>query len=378
MELTKAHKTYLAPGLDIFEKEIPGYGEQAKAFSDSFSHVARGNRVDEAFNKGHRNVATEIEKMREVDFGQFTGHDPYSKAVNYGHFIKNFYEKTGGGSPGERMQKAQQALQQAKEEQKLAGGTQGGEGERKAAERAEMSSEEIDALAALSHIHNLSTFQVGAGYKNIKSPGGRTRIQQLKSFDDVPNILPQQFADPMFKVNLIEQNVLVTTKIKKVKQKQTLFVLLDDSGSMSSSWKMAYVRAIMLYIKRGIVKGETTLYFSLFEQEWYGKLKITTVEEFDAFYNGGVFYPNGGGTDIASCVEKAARHISELRWGKKIAVEPFEMAPEIIIINDGQDYIDGEGPIKTHAITLGRGNEGLKQYCEASGGTYNLLKDPTR
>lgn len=174
-----------------------------------------------------------------------------------------------------------------------------------------------------------------------------------------------KLADPTFGLKLAQKKLQVNKK--KYLDKQLLCLMIDDSGSMYNSFKMKWVKAIMIHRCMEARKGNADLYVAAFEGTYSHFKKINNVEE-GLDYCENVMSYNGGGTDIQNSINELSKEL-------KSKMESNDT--EIMIINDGQDYVDPETwnfTSKFHAIMLGARNENLSTVVENSGGLYKVIE----
>jgi hypothetical protein len=156
----------------------------------------------------------------------------------------------------------------------------------------------------------------------------------------------------------------LTVNEKKLADKQVLFVMLDDSGSMSNYEKLQWVEAIIRNRCFEIKRTKCELHICKFESEIYSMQQIKTMEEGIHFLRN--YSPHGGGTDVACCISQLEKYI-EAHFKK--------CKPQILIVNDGQDHIDAgfKPKYETHSLMLLQGNTNLQQVIEHSGGHFEIL-----
>ena len=372
MVSSSSHKNWLPPSLEQFEEDTPGYGEHSKLYNDCYSHNSLGGGWKDAF-EGHDPES--YAQMSSAMDHKFSGHDPYEMSKNYGKFIKNFYEpeKQKGNSPGEAMKEALKSLEEAKEMME-AGNMPGGHGgEDGTPEDLKLDREMKEIMKYFARISKLNTIKIGNSHKKVDSHMGTIKIRQMRGIHELQHVILHQLGMPkvLVRKSIIENQMMIVGRTTKVMLKQDIVVLIDDSGSMSINEKYLRVKALMLTLRPGVLDGSTRLWVGLFEEDLYKKKCLDTVEKFDKWF---AKFPRGskGNTEVEDVVKEAIKEVEGGKWGKN-DFPALERPLEIIIVNDGQDTVLGVSPVKTHAIILGNENEGLRRFCESSGGTYNYI-----
>lgn len=313
-------------------------------------------------------------KALNGDYSQFSGVKPVDKAMGYGKFLKNYFAKEEGKSTHQKMSQALQKLKDIKDLQDeglIPGRGTGEGGDPIQAEDLNPEEYDIEALKYLNQIRNLNTFKVGGESEKIYGIKGKREVVKMKNYSELGKVIPRDLAlpDKLRKMAIVERKLRVEKRYIREMKHQELFLIIDASGSMEKNF--AKLRAIFLYIKPGIEAGTTSLYTCYFETKPFHYRKAETIEEFEELYKD--LQPGWlGATDVQNTLEKVEQKILKNKWGKEIELD-LKNNPELVIINDGHDYVNGVGKFKTHCISLYQVNEGLKQLCQSSGGTYSLV-----
>lgn len=170
-----------------------------------------------------------------------------------------------------------------------------------------------------------------------------------------------QMLMPNFGYKLATKNLIV--KRNSFPTKQSLCLLIDDSGSMYEPYKMQWVKAILWNRAVESQKKNIDLYAALFEGRVYNITKINSLEEAQKFYKKIGF--NGGGTNVQGCTEYMMNHFKQQN-----------IEAQVVVINDGQDYVDTDwNPSQElHAIMLGHGNNNLQKVVDKKNGHYEVFK----
>lgn len=167
---------------------------------------------------------------------------------------------------------------------------------------------------------------------------------------------------PTFGYKFATKNLMV--KRHSFPTKQALCLLIDDSGSMSSTYKVDWVKAILWNRALEAESNNMDLYCALFEGRVYKIQKINSLDEAKNYYRGIGF--NGGGTDVQGCTEYM------MSWFRE-----NHISAQVVIINDGQDVVstNWEPSEDLHAIMLGAENYNLKQVVAKKDGHYEVFNN---
>lgn len=148
------------------------------------------------------------------------------------------------------------------------------------------------------------------------------------------------------------------TSLKSVKPaKKTLFVMIDDSGSMDESEKKDLVRLTLLKIREKLDENTSAYVFS-FESDLYDEYTKLNERMPEMSFN-------GNGTDINAALNSLYKRMQDFNLEKY----------SILIINDGQDNPgDKPAPCPVSALMLMQENPQLKTLTEKSGGVNYKLE----
>ena len=210
--------------------------------------------------------------------------------------------------------------------------------------------------------------------KDIESHATPTKneLVQMTEFTQVGNMANMsQMMLPNFIPKFATRNLIVKKRIER--KKQTLILMIDDSGSMNSVSKKVWVKALIWNRVLAVLNKKAELYILTFERnaDIYGTHYLSTPEQAEKFMKSDWFPRfSGGGTDIQNAMEEVMKCLDEKRLGC-CHITDLEN-PQLVIINDGQDHIDPTfvPKIVTHSFILGQDNNNLKTVVTNSGGTY--------
>lgn len=258
------------------------------------------------------------------------------------------------------------------------------DGKHEAVRALNLNQEQIELLKQLSIFDK----QEGLAAKKIKSeeedPLSKTKeFVRMRKFSDIARLENKSvMLDPDFEEKMLKKSFYLEKGIKVKEMKQSLIMLIDDSGSMSNYKKIGWVKALMLNRCNEVAKGDAELFICTFESEldrnrW---VVIRDKEQALAAYKNfdNIFGFNRGGTDVQGVLEEAVDWIDKgFVNGEDGNTYSFEgNRPQICIINDGQDRVDPMfiPKIETHAFILEGSNDKLKNSCRRSGGSYNSFR----
>lgn len=175
---------------------------------------------------------------------------------------------------------------------------------------------------------------------------------------------------PNFRTKFLTKDLTVNVPVDRKEQIQKIIIILDFSGSMDEEQKQIWVNAILIDRFKYVMRGEAEVFFSYFvhDPEQLHFQHIKNREDVINFWQTFSNDPDGGGTEVADMVEYIADEIANHKLCN-LKVDLSEEKPEILIINDGQDYINTEAfPYKVNAVSLMEFNDDLRDLCLATGG----------
>lgn len=185
---------------------------------------------------------------------------------------------------------------------------------------------------------------------------------------------------PNFRTKFLTKDLTVNVPVDRKEQIQKIIIILDFSGSMHEEQKQIWVNAILIDRFKYVMRGEAEVFFSYFvhDPEQLHFQHITNKEEVIRFWQTFSNEPNGGGTEVAAMVEYIAGEIADHKLCN-LQVDLSQEKPEILIINDGQDYINTEAfPYKVNAVSLMEFNDDLRELCLATGGKQIKVTEDER
>ena len=191
---------------------------------------------------------------------------------------------------------------------------------------------------------------------------------KMESVDEVTKVRKSSMMLENFDDKLIKKELNIKTKVKPEEKKQILYMLLDDSGSMSCLHKQTYVRAVLLNRLESVVDGKSELKFCLYESQRYEFSNAKDKESASTLMKKiSLRRPCGGGTHIGRVIQET---IDEIHHDATTGYHD----PEIMIVCDGDDYVDPKSidykDVRINVVLLGTSNKNLKRVAEESGGFY--------
>lgn len=188
--------------------------------------------------------------------------------------------------------------------------------------------------------------------------------KQMTAYSQMTKSSKTAMVIPNFDDKMAKKELIIKEKVKPETKKQMLTMLLDDSGSMGSVLKQSYVRAVLLNRLESVIDGKSKLNFYLYESQRYGYKEVKDLKDAqDLFKSISLRSPRGGGTNIGRILQETIDEIHNV---------PGYSHPEIVIVNDGDDFVDLNAidlkGVRVNAIMLGCENPNLKKLCELAGG----------
>lgn len=230
-----------------------------------------------------------------------------------------------------------------------------------------LSKKDIDIIEKLSILNSLSFQSRKKGHKQTQN--------MMRNYDELPRLVSKvDLLKPDFKLKFAKKDLVVNNHEQG--GKQSLFLMIDNSGSMADSGKVAWVKAIVMNRMEAVIKGKAELYIGWFvesvSQTVFAIKNPKQAREFlDKNFYGEFKY---GSTNIENCLVSTMAQIKTGRiQGIRLPADIRNV--EIVVINDGQDTINPDLvlPYKAHAILLGAKNKDLEQVILRSKGIYHPI-----
>lgn len=230
---------------------------------------------------------------------------------------------------------------------------------------------DIQIKAYLEDHHGMETAK-DMQLKTDNSSNQRQR-KQMESFGQVTKIGKREIVKETFEDKFVKKELIVKEKVKPEEKKQILYMLLDDSGSMCQVEKQTYVRAVLLNRLEAVADGKAELHFSLYESKKYNYFHAKDKQTAAKLYRDiSLRSPGGGGTHIGYVLQQTVNEIKEQQ------AKGMFYDPEIMIVCDGDDYINPEEldpkDVKINVVLLGTTNDNLEKVAKKTGGFYTVEK----
>ncbi|MEM0354405.1 MAG: hypothetical protein QXW79_02390 [Thermoplasmata archaeon] len=216
-------------------------------------------------------------------------------------------------------------------------------------------------LEKLALVKSFSKIKASA---TTPTPQSMQEYSQIASLYNVSNIALPNFAVKFAKKDLLVKNYEET-------KKQSLFFLVDDSGSMNENKKVLYVNALLCDRIQAVLENKAILYIATFESCIDRVYAVTNSQEAREILKKNILSFNGCNTNIEHSVKQCIKAINE---GRMYDLEIKKVHnPQIVVINDGEDFVDKnfKPEIPTNGFILGGDNVGMKAMCENSKGVYH-------
>lgn len=198
----------------------------------------------------------------------------------------------------------------------------------------------------------------------------KNTLVQMSDYSQVARVNSvSELVMPLFGYKFATKQLIVREPEQSTKQ--TLVLMIDDSGSMDTPEKLAWVRALIINRCDAVARGEAELYIGFFLNTFDNEnvTKIATKKDALEYIKSPYKGKTSGGTNI----EYAVRQVCECIKRGKIGPHRIKSVnPQIVVINDGEDTVDGnfKPEIVTHGFILGQDNEGMKSMIANCGGHY--------
>ena len=190
----------------------------------------------------------------------------------------------------------------------------------------------------------------------------------IQKYEQITKVRKFEHLLPTFDVRLLTRSLNVSLPIYTETAKQKLILLLDYSGSMGTTFKQEWVTAIILNRIKYIFDNDCELYFSRYGINLIETIKyVKDEEEARLFWSSFETKPDQGGTNIHDSIISVER---EFNTNPKKYASLNGKAPEILVVCDGEDRLNGTPLLKTNIVTILNYNKDMRKYAIESGGTY--------
>lgn len=265
------------------------------------------------------------------------------------------------------MQEAQKELQRKK-----SGGTKGGP--------PSMDFESGDWYRWLAHVKRQNMPSLGKSKVKTRAQTTRSTVFEegeppvkfrrtvMQRPSDIRYLTTEALAmeDDQFFQAYLEKKLPIDLPVRTVKNKQTIMVLVDRSGSMGTFTKMIALVHILNELLEEVLAGNTRLMFAYFTHDREEFIPIETQKEVEYFKSHVFADPCGGSTYIGEILKKISDNI--IATGR-VDTHKVDARTEILVINDGEDDVTVL-PIKmpVTAFMLEQKNADLATLTRSTGG----------
>lgn len=394
---TSPHRSLNAPSPDDYVSHNKAMGadkleaeniEDGLAMLDALSHHIMGENPQESLMANKPANFRRVEQFKEaisvLNLDALSGDTLMEKSVSGAKILKAAINNSQHMDPhnSEYMNNMQKKLlrdaQEAAQEIKRSGGQKQGfftemfDGAKVPEDVIqELNPNMISAIAKIGKVNEMATisFQRSVDIE-VDEMADKTRISYTGiSYEDTME-WGEMTVDKI--TDYLDDVIPTTEQYWERPQKRVIFVLRDYSGSMCIPEKQGYVLAIFINLFELVYAGDAVIIEAPFTERLGKATVIETTQQAKEWLQN---YTEGdaGGTDVNRSVHAAHNMIDSGNIkGYKIT---NKNRPEVLVINDGQDYVDPNNVPKypTHAITLDADNDDLKQLCIKTRGTYNNI-----
>ena len=303
------HKLYIPPTRRDIQNRFRDIGfnqpysyDFVKDIANAYSHVMHGNSVEQSFIESDNKYTKGVHNLlRNVDFDSLTGISPLEKAASLICMLSKIDSTGESGDPdgdsipifdnksddtiSEEMEKCKEDVKGCRDVGEIAKEMYGMHVPEAA--KTYKINEFKDFLNKLALLDSKSFLQTKRVSKKVfsKRMSEYSQISNLTNFSAV--------GMPTYKYKLATKQLNV--RQRKQANKQSLFLLIDDSGSMSDHEKREMLRALLCNRLQAVYDGKAILYIGLFESRLYNKIHVIDskdkAKEFSTWFpelNGGV------------------------------------------------------------------------------------------
>ncbi|OGR85789.1 MAG: hypothetical protein A2901_01610 [Elusimicrobia bacterium RIFCSPLOWO2_01_FULL_54_10] len=203
--------------------------------------------------------------------------------------------------------------------------------------------------------------------------GEEVRSRPIRSISELSRVSKaawamRQEASTHFLYQAVSGQLPVRERATRIERKQTIFVLLDGSGSMRGRkhWKAT---GVVMNRLKAVLSGDAVVYLSVFDTEMGDPRSASTPEEARTLikdFASGNF--RGGGTDIAAAIRAAHTYIAEQIKGGAMLYRP-----EVVVLTDEDTSVaalkKSEIPgTRVHGFAMEVANKSLVEFARSTGG----------
>lgn len=250
--------------------------------------------------------------------------------------------------------------------------------------KAILDNETKNTLELTTAIDDIKQWSLKSKRKFTFSPKSKKkRSQHMTNMSQLPKVSVMSRANPLFNYKLLMKELRYRDRYIVEDERQLSIVLIDDSGSMSDSFKLKWRNAVLFNRLEAVALEKADLVLHYYETRLHRTYTVTKKEEALPLYHSLKNHnPGGGGTDIEGCLLKAMKEAEDyISKHKKIS---HDLPVNILIVCDGQDTFSANTAMAAHAqvckdtkmkfivngVIIGTKHEQLKKFCEHTGGVF--------
>jgi len=351
----------------------------------------------------HQNVC---DFLQSVDLGRFPGDTPLEQAMGMLKLLSQQKGGKGGGegeplpifSESERPEDVVESLHETMdmvknlsdeetemldpdgknwEDEKDVDGNPTGKQNLNALKVAEDIVEGGDKRIMLDISRKLDQFtklQVRKQKKMVPDPAGEEiRQRPIKHLGELSRVNPTAWAmrqrnPTYFLYQAVSGQLPVRERVTRIEKKQSIFILVDGSGSMNGvkHWKAT---GVVMNRLKAVLTGDAEVFISVFDTNLGNVKHAGTPEEARALIKDFASSNySGGGTDIAESVKAAHKYIEA-----KIKAGEALYRPEVVVLTDNDTSVTGVKPkdvegTRVHGFAMQVANPALVKFAQATGG----------
>lgn len=371
--MTQPHHKFASPSEREIDKAGNFHGSESavaftKAATDALSHVVFGDDHDwrNAFLDELSTVEKTVHQLFEkVNYDKLPGRGPLDKGVA----MMKLVEKNGG-DPSDADENVTEALareinEDLSENEKLQKMFGRKPGEEAAGQEdglfQELAKHAIDfkkVLEEMAQVSRMKIFGQGKSTRKEYGKGKKSTIRQMDSISDAVLVDPiYMLTNPLHNLHLATNAYQVPRPYTVIRQKQSVLIRIDRSGSMTCAPKPKIVVAVLMHYIEEMIKGNVSLFVGTFLDK-VDELHHVTKDNAEKVVTDVVkaIFRGGGDTHVDRIIKHDQAQIAsgKLKTSTGIVKLPENDKPELVIINDGQDevVVEKSYPAPVNMLTL--------------------------
>lgn len=354
--------------------------DDIKVGMDAYSHYVYGDSALDAILDGPK-AQEYCAYLQDLPIETLSGETALEKGLSFAAIVEAIRQQEDA-QRGAQIVKA--ALDQLKSDEEQDGETPGsGQGGPQPEDKLiqELDRDSVMFLAALAKIKSIKTANIGKAVERVIDPDSLSHVEEEYMTDlssQISRVNPNDFADPLLVQKLAEMDFQIDQHYKLVEKKKVFFLLIDRSSSMfSPPMKQAYVKGMIKHLCDGVKQGNCILLAATFERDIDEPITLVDDAASADAYFANYSCPGGSTTEVNDCIHKAQAMLAsgKVKHRNGVYQVPADAVPQVVVINDGQDYVDESNVPKyeVHAIMLDALNESFKKLCLKTRGTFHFI-----